>query len=138
VKIDKEFKALIFSLADEEYSLLEKNILRDGCRDALVVWKEEDILIDGHNRYEICTKHKIEFKEKHISLPNRTAVLDWIDSNQLGRRNLSPDMMRLLRGRLYNRTKGTQGGDHKSKYQNDTLIDRSKRPFSRRLRAVRL
>jgi len=105
MKIDKEFKALIFPLADEEYSLLEKNVVRDGCRDALVIWKEEDVLLDGHNRYEICTKHKIEFKEKRISLPDRTAALDWIDSNQLGRRNLSPDMMRLVRGRLYNRTK---------------------------------
>jgi len=35
---------------------------------------------------------------------------DWIDANQLGRRNLSPDVMSLLRGRMYRRTKKPHGG----------------------------
>ncbi len=34
------------------------------------------------------------------------AAADWIDANQLGRRNLTPDQMSLLRGRRYNRLKG--------------------------------
>ena len=33
----------------------------------------------------------------------------WIDTNQLGRRNLSPDMASLLRGRIYNRVKKVVG-----------------------------
>jgi len=32
-------------------------------------------------------------------------VADWIDANQLGRRNLTPDQMSLLRGRRFNRAK---------------------------------
>ena len=39
--------------------MLEENILQNGCRDSLVLWG--DILVDGHNRYEICTKHNIPF-----------------------------------------------------------------------------
>ena len=35
---------------------------------------------------------------------------DWIDRNQLGRRNLTPDQMSLIRGRRYNRAKKTHGG----------------------------
>ena len=31
--------------------------------------------------------------------------MDWIDANQLGRRNLTPDQMSYIRGRLYNRRK---------------------------------
>ena len=125
MKIDKEFQSLIFPLSDDEYVLLEQNIIRDGCRDALVVWKEEDILLDGHNRYKICQKHKIDFKIKPISLPDRLSAEDWIDSNQLGRRNLSPDMMRLVRGRLYNRNKEGKGGDIRTKTpkdQNEPLV----------------
>jgi hypothetical protein len=34
--------------------------LLGGCRDALVLWG--DVLVDGHNRYGICTKHGIAFK----------------------------------------------------------------------------
>jgi hypothetical protein len=32
-------------------------------------------------------------------------VADWIDANQLGRRNLTPDAFKMLLGRRYNRTK---------------------------------
>ena len=40
-----------------------------------------------------------------LDLTDRQAAEDWIDRNQLGRRNLSPDTASLLRGRIYNRTK---------------------------------
>ncbi len=44
----------------DEYQQLKENILKDGCRDALVIWS--DTIIDGHNRYQICTENGIEFK----------------------------------------------------------------------------
>jgi len=31
--------------------------------------------------------------------------MDWIDANQLGRRNLTPDQRSIIRGRRYNRMK---------------------------------
>ena len=58
--IDPEFKALIPPLAPEELAQLEANILADGCRDPLVTWR--GILIDGHNRFAICSKHRLEFQ----------------------------------------------------------------------------
>ncbi len=36
-------------------------------------------------------------------------ALDWMDANQLGRRNLTPDAFRLLLGRRYNRVKKAAG-----------------------------
>ena len=53
IKIDKEFKELIPALSVDEKTALEENIKKEGCRDALVLWGET--LIDGHNRYEICS-----------------------------------------------------------------------------------
>ena len=53
IKIDKEFQSLIPPLAPEEYKQLEENCIRDGIRDPLVVWPQENgvnILVDGHNR----------------------------------------------------------------------------------------
>ena len=38
------------------------------------------------------------------------AVEDWMDTNQLGRRNLTPDQRSIMRGRRYNRTKKAAGG----------------------------
>jgi hypothetical protein len=40
--------------------------------------------------------------------------MDWMDANQLGRRNITPDQFTLLLGRRYNRAKNKQGGDRKS------------------------
>ena len=36
--IDPEFESLVPPLSQEEYSQLEANILRDGCRDPITIW----------------------------------------------------------------------------------------------------
>ena len=86
ITIDKEFKSLIPALTDDEYKGLEQSILSEGCRDALVLWG--DILVDGHNRYEICTKHGIAFETVQKDFDSREDVIQWIILNQFGRRNL--------------------------------------------------
>ena len=48
-------------LLNEERALLRQNLLSEGCRDALVVWKGHDVLLDGHNRYDICTELGLPF-----------------------------------------------------------------------------
>lgn len=108
--VDPEFKALIPPLSPDEYSQLEANILADGCRDPLVVWAGENVLIDGHNRYEICRKHDIGFDVVEHEFADRDEAMDWMDANQLGRRNITPDQFTLLLGRRYNRAKRAQGG----------------------------
>jgi DNA modification methylase len=85
--IDKEFQGLIPPLTADEYQGLEQSILAEGCRDALVTW--QGTFIDGHNRYEICTKHGIPFKTSEKAFDNREKVKEWIILNQFGRRNLS-------------------------------------------------
>ena len=84
--VDSEFKNLIPPLSPEERQGLESSLLKEGCRDALVLWG--DILIDGHNRYEICTKHNIPYKTVQREFGSREAVIEWIILNQFGRRNL--------------------------------------------------
>ena len=123
--INPKFQALIPPLTPEEYRQLEANIIQQGCRDALILWR--GILVDGHNRFAICAKHNIYYQTKTIDLPDEEAVEDWMDANQLGRRNLTPDQRSIMRGRRYNRTKKAKGGDygnqHTPKLQSDTLPD---------------
>lgn len=101
--IDEELRSIIPPLRKEERQQLECNILAHGCRIPLVVWN--GILLDGHNRYDICTKHDVPYSVEHLDLPDRSAAEEWMYSNQLGRRNLTPDDFRLLLGKLYNRVK---------------------------------
>lgn len=84
--VDSEFKNLIPPLSSEERQGLESSLLKEGCRDALVLWGE--ILVDGHNRYEICTQHDIPFKTVQREFKSRDEVIEWIILNQFGRRNL--------------------------------------------------
>jgi len=91
--IDPEFKALIPPLPDEEHAALEQSILRDGCRDALVVWN--GILVDGHNRYEICNRIGKAFRTVPLErVDSRERAMAWMIDNQLARRNVS-DLQRI-------------------------------------------
>jgi len=89
ITINPAFKNLIPPLAQDEFEQLEKNILAEKkIRDPLVLWN--DTLIDGHNRYELATKHGIDFKTESMDFQNEEAAKVWIINNQLGRRNLLP------------------------------------------------
>lgn len=92
LRIDREFQALIKPLAKEEYTQLEQSILSEGLRDNLILWKGQDILLDGHHRLRICREHKIgipESKKTRIELANRDKAKFWIIQNQFARRNLN-------------------------------------------------
>jgi hypothetical protein len=127
IKIDPEFRDLIPPLSDEELDNLHTSISLDGCLAPLIVWKQEGILLDGHNRYAFCKKCDYDFQIKEVKLPHRESAINWIIKNQLGRRNVSPDMAAKLRGMLYISRKKEHGGDRidqGSRYQSDTLRTR--------------
>lgn len=86
VSIDQEFKALIPPLSSDEFQQLETNIILDGCRDAIILWN--DIIIDGHNRQEICKSNNIDYKTTSMSFDSRDDAKIWIINNQFGRRNI--------------------------------------------------
>jgi hypothetical protein len=88
-------------LSPEARAQLEANVLRDGCLDALVVWQEEQILLDGHNRYAICEHHGLPYRIHELSLPDLDAAQLWIIDHQDGRRNLTPNQLSYLRGKKY-------------------------------------
>lgn len=91
--VDKEMRALIPPLSEEELEQLEKNIVAEGIRDPLVTWPQPDgreMLIDGHNRFDISCRHNgIPFHVKRMDFPDKEAAKRWIILNQFGRRNLS-------------------------------------------------
>ncbi|WP_374315313.1 plasmid replication/partition related protein [Aquabacterium sp.] len=86
--VSEELKAYIDPLTPEEYEALERSLLAEGCRDALVLWG--DILVDGHNRYGICQKHGLPFKTmQHPKFKSIEDVHLWMIDQHLGRRSVS-------------------------------------------------
>lgn len=88
ITVSEDLKAYIDPLTPEEYEALERSLLAEGCRDALVLWG--DLLIDGHNRYGICQKHGIPFQTvQHPHFKTMDDVHLWMIDQHLGRRSVS-------------------------------------------------
>ncbi len=105
--IDNEFNSYMRPLSDEEYKKLEESILAEGIREPLVIWN--GILLDGHHRHKIAQEHGIEYKIVEVNLPDKEAAKEWIITNQLGRRNLTPQEASYYRGKLYESRKLKRG-----------------------------
>lgn len=83
-----ELQAYIDPLTPDEYEALERSILAEGCRDALVLWG--NILVDGHNRYRICQEHGLPFRTvQNTHFQNLEDVHLWMIDQHLGRRSVS-------------------------------------------------
>jgi hypothetical protein len=86
--INQVLQAYVDPLTENEYAALERSLLAEGCRDALVLWN--DVLIDGHNRYAICRKHNIDFRTiQNSSFESLDDVMLWMIDNHLARRSVS-------------------------------------------------
>lgn len=88
IVVNEELKAYIDPLTTEEHDALERSILAEGCRDALVLWG--NVLVDGHNRYGICRKHGLPFQT--VQNPRFQSMEDvhlWMIDQHLGRRSIS-------------------------------------------------
>ncbi len=88
ITINESLRAYIDPLTPDEYAALERSLLAEGCRDALVLWG--DVLVDGHNRYGICQKHGIAFNTiQNTTFKSMDDVHLWMIDNHLGRRSVS-------------------------------------------------
>ena len=119
--IDERFKFLLPPLDEKTYRDLEANILEYGCLVPLTLWK--GILIDGYNRYMICTEHNIPFSTTDMEFDSREETEIWIIKNQTSRRNLTPIQLSYFRGIHYNADKKLRGGI--DRFSNDDFSEQS-------------
>ncbi len=83
-----EMERLLPPLCEEQFLLLESDILANGCYAPIVV-NEDMVIIDGHNRFRICKKHGLPFKMLVFSFEDLLEAKRWALGTQRGRRNLS-------------------------------------------------
>lgn len=115
LKTDEEFETNNPKLTEDEYKLLEENILTEGVIfHPLIIWN--NTIIDGHNRYHILQKHpEIPFSVIEKEFEDRIQALIWICKNQLGRRNLTPEQKSFLIGKRYDMEKAATAGGSKGR-----------------------
>lgn len=121
LKIDPDFRDLLPPLSKQQKNELEQLILNEGCRDAILTWK--GYIIDGHNRYSICTKHNIEFQTIELAFKDKDDVIIWMISTQAARRNLTEQQLSYLRGLQYNKEKKRDAPNSKGINQHTKEVD---------------
>lgn len=109
INVNEELKNYLTQLSEEEYNTLKESILREGIRDPIIIWQETNDIVDGYNRYAICTNHNIKYELKYLSFKSIEDVKEWMLQNQLGRRNLTIEKQKYFIGELYSLRKKKQG-----------------------------
>lgn len=114
-----ELKYLIPPLLETEFLALKENLQKNGCKDPLKVWQTNNqtiditenpddvvyVLIDGHNRFQLCNELQIPFNIQIDNFESLKDVRDFMIDFQLSRRNITPQQASYLRGLKYNTEK---------------------------------
>lgn len=118
------FENLFRKLNEDERAPLRISLMGGIENNTFVVWRKPGILVEGHNRMEICIEEQIPIHENHIrymDFGSEQEAVEWAIARQRGRRNLDPTMMAVLRGLKYADVIQPQGGDRRSKHSEGVL-----------------
>ena len=88
LQIEPELEQLLPPLSEAELDGLEADILQRGVLSPLVAWN--GMLIDGHHRYKICTKHSLKYPLRTLEFESLESAKLWAWRHQENRRNLTP------------------------------------------------
>lgn len=99
LKVNPQFKDLIVPIPDAAFQYLKNSIISQGCREPIIIWN--GYIVDGHNRYEICSTLRIPFETKKADFESKDVAIAWICLNQLKRTDLTEEMRHYLIGKQY-------------------------------------
>ena len=82
-----ELAELLPPLSGEQLATLEADLLQNGCYSPVIV-NEELVIVDGHNRQNLCEKHGIPYNMAVFAFADLLEAKRWALDTQKGRRNL--------------------------------------------------
>ncbi len=101
LKRDPDIQFLCPPLDREAHALLEKSLKEKGCVNPIIYWDGPNVIVDGHNRDEICSRLGIPYERIPMHFDTKEDALNFVIDHQLGRRNLSDLQKAYLRGKRY-------------------------------------
>ena len=115
-----ELAELLPPLSGEQLAALEKDILQNGCYAPIIV-NEDLVIVDGHNRQQICTRHDLPYKMAVFAFDDLLEAKQWALDTQKGRRNLDKwelgKIALKLRPEIEARAKANQQAYHGNQYE---------------------
>lgn len=100
VQQDRDIMATLRSLTNEENATLRGKLKTEGCWQAFAyaMIAGVPVQMDGHHRKAICMDEKIGFEWRLIeTVTTKDQAISWVKSNQVGRRNATPEELTTLR-----------------------------------------
>lgn len=109
-RINEKWEKFLVPLSAMEFDTLKESIIRDGCLQNLFIADGE--LLDGHHRHRICMELGIDPPVRDMSDQLKTDIdkIDFIVTQQLGRRNLTDTQRLNLLGQKYKNEKARYAG----------------------------
>jgi len=91
--VNPEYKKLVPPLDAEEYKALETDIIEK--KEALepIIINQNDVILDGHNRYEICIKHGCFYRTEVRTFDSPEDEMIYVIDSNLLRRQLTKFMI---------------------------------------------
>jgi hypothetical protein len=100
LKINSEYLALVPRPSKEEYAALEKDIIaKRGAIEPIKI-NPDNVILDGHTRFEICTKHTLHFDTVTMDLGSELDEKIYIMETNLLRRQMGVLSKAEVGGRL--------------------------------------
>ena len=128
-----EFQYLTIPMTTRKLNRLKKNILEEGCRESILIWN--GIIIDGHKRYEICQKYRIDYSVKEMIFHSKEEAIIYICKKRIPETKRGSAIYKYLIGKEYQNEKALKnmmissdgGPDQLSSvyFQKDSTISRN-------------
>ena len=89
-RVDTKFERLT-PVCDEEFKALENLIMADGeIHSPIIVWQDQNTIVDGHSRLEILRKHpKLSYTVKEIPFADWQEVIVWVVEHHIARKSFT-------------------------------------------------
>ena len=100
LKTSPEFERLTIPISEKEEEELAASLIREGCREPIVTWN--DVILDGHKRFHICTTEHIEFQVQALKFGTKEEAVIWACRMRMEDLPNDTQCSRYLMGRWYN------------------------------------
>jgi len=93
--VNPEYKQLVPRASSAEYKTLETDMIEKGEATETIIINKQDVILDGHTRYEICLKHGLSFRTEEREFDSELDEKIFVVNVNLKRRHLT-DMQKII------------------------------------------
>lgn len=99
LKVEGTFQRLSIPAKEEQQSLLEKSLRKNGCREPIITWN--GMILDGYKRYRYCMEEGIELSVEERDFDSQEEAISWVCRRRIKDCEHHTASYRYLVGKLY-------------------------------------